>query len=388
MEQAENGGGKTPMKRVLVALLGGTPQILTEALHALHEEGNFPYRVVLLTTGLGRSVFARRLVGEGHLARLLESLGTSPDIGAGGLVAEKDVLVPRDADGRELEDIVTARDSEAFFELCFSVVRELAEDEETELLFSIAGGRKTMSAALALAAQCYARGRDRMFHVLVPAECEKNPDFFFPEGQWSAARVLLTPVPFFRMRQTLPDEFMQGTPSFSAVSSLCELSAQSRLRLSFATCTLVLGEKSLRLSPALFAVYAFFVLQNVEAGRKSAVGPGAYGCGASSMDSAASASLEPVAALSWQDIEALRPRIADIYARVHGSGLCRGNQGIANLSPENFRSYVSRIRTELCRVFGRETGLKAAIVSRRVGGVAVYKLPLPASRLEIEGHLW
>ncbi len=388
MEQAENGAGKERMRRILVALLGGTPQILTEALHALYEEGNFPDRVVLLTTGLGRAVFARRLVGEGHLARLLESLGASPGIGAGCFVAEKDVLVPRDADGRELEDIVTAKDSEAFFELCFSVGRELTEDEETELFFSIAGGRKTMSAALALAAQCYARGRDRMFHVLVPAECEKNPDFFFPEGQWCNARVLLTPVPFFRMRQTLPDEFMQGTPSFSSVSSLCELSAQSRLRLSFATCTIALGEKSLRLSPALFAVYAFFALQNMEAGKNGAAGPGANGSGACRTESAASARLEPVAALSWKDIELLRPRIAEIYARVHGSGLCRGNQGIANLSPQNFRSYVSRIRTELCRVFGRETGIRAAIVSRRVGGVVVYELLLPASRLEIEEHLW
>ena len=375
------------MKRILVALLGGTPQILTETLYALHEEGRFPDRVVLLTTGFGRSALTGRLIGEGHLARLLETLRVGPGIRVESrlddLLDEKDIFSPKDADDRELDDIVTGEDSEAFFELCFSVVRDLAEDEESELLFSIAGGRKTMSAALALAAQCYARGRDSMFHVLVPTECEKSPDFFFPEGKWSGARVMLTPVPFFRMRHTLPDEFMHGAPTFSELGSLCELSAGRRLRLSFRSCTLALGARTIRLSPALFAVDAFFALQNRELGTKSGYDAEPHGAQA-----ATTGTFEPVAAMSWQDIEPLRARIADIHARVQGHGLCRGDRGIANLSPQNFRSYVSRIRTELCRAFGRETGLKAAIVSRRVDGVVVYELSLPASRLEMEDCLW
>ena len=64
------------MKRVLLAVCGLTPQIITETLYALHCEGRLPQRVVVLTTRAGRERCLNTLFGgPGMLHRFFDDYG-------------------------------------------------------------------------------------------------------------------------------------------------------------------------------------------------------------------------------------------------------------------------------------------------------------------------
>lgn len=343
------------MERILVALCGKTPQIITEALYALHEQGRFPSRVVILTTEAGRELCLERLLHteHGRIPRLLADLGLSADSLP---LMEADILTP----SHRVADIETEADSHAFFELCLETVFSLARNHAAELLFSIAGGRKTMSAALALAAQCYARPQDSMFHVLVPPEQEADPQFFYPRLPQDG-RVTLTPVPFFRMREQLPPELLHSPASLEALSHVCMAQKPLRVELDFNTRSLNCEGRTLVLPPAIFAVYAFFAMEKAPCPKGAEFCPGTCrSC-----------------CLAWGDIEPRLAELAVIYQQVETKVLARGEGGILRLSAENFRSSLAKLKKLLTQCFGETAGTRLSIVSERRNGSAAYALRIP-----------
>ena len=50
------------MDSVLLAVCGLSPQIVTETLYALHREGRFPSRAILLTTRQGETLVREKLL--------------------------------------------------------------------------------------------------------------------------------------------------------------------------------------------------------------------------------------------------------------------------------------------------------------------------------------
>ena len=184
------------MKRVLLAVCGLTPQIITETLYALHCEGRLPQRVVVLTTRAGRERCLNTLFGgPGMLHRFFDDYGIAPSVCRFG---REDILTP----APPADDIATLEESEAFQTLCMEQTRLIAGEPDVTVDFSIAGGRKTMGASLALAAQCYAGAEDRLFHVLVSPAFESQPDFSIRRPAASSCRV------------RLPDRrWIRGTPA-------------------------------------------------------------------------------------------------------------------------------------------------------------------------------
>jgi len=344
-------------------LCGRTPQIVTEALYALHEQGRFPSRVIILTTEAGRELCHGLLLHpqEGHIARLLADTGRSADSLP---ITEADILTP----SRPVADIETEEDSRAFFELCLETVFLLARHPDSELLFSIAGGRKTMSAALALAVQCYARPQDSMFHVLVPREQESNPQFFYPVPPFEDVHITLTPVPFFRMRGQLPPELLHSPASLEALSHVCLPLVPLAAELDFSHRSLNCEGRSLCLPPALFAVYAFFALEKAPCPKGVQVCPDE--CRACS--------------LVWTDIEPRLDDILHLYQQVETKALARGTSGILHLSVENFRSSLAKLKKMLAQTFGETTGARLSIVSERRNGTAAYALRIPRGQIHIE----
>lgn len=355
------------MKRILIALCGKTPQIVTEALYALHRQGRFPSRVVILTTETGRKLCLSHLLHpeRGHMARLLADTGQSS---AAPLMTEADLLTPSRGAGRAVVDIETEEDSRAFFEFCLRHVFELARDRHSELLFSIAGGRKTMSAALALTAQCYARPQDSMFHVLVPPEQESDPTFFYPRPPHADVPVTLTPVPFFRLRDLLPPEMVRSPASLDLLRRVCIEPAPLQVTLDFQQRSICCEGRTCVLPPALFAVYAFFALERKPCARGARLCPASCrGC-----------------ALTWADIAARRGEIARLYQQVEAKALARGQRGILQLSAENFRSSLAKLKQLLTQAFGAATGTRLSVVSERRDGAAGYCLRIPKGCLRGE----
>jgi hypothetical protein len=174
---------------------------------------------------------------------------------------EPEVIVPRLPSGAPLSDIVTAEAHHAMSAALDQIVRRLTMPATPALHASLAGGRKTMGATLAVAMCLHARPQDRLTHVIVPAELENDPDYFFPmaDGGASAIGPELTDILFPRLRPMLPEAARQ-LPLERLVPAL-----ESRLAET-ALVTVDLPRRSIRfpggavrLSPLLVAVYATLV---------------------------------------------------------------------------------------------------------------------------------
>lgn len=349
------------MKKILIALCGKHPQIITETLYALHGRQSFPDRAVILTTEEGRARCLHLLLDpeHGRLPALLQSLRRS----APRLLRAEDILTPPGPE--PVPDIHTEEDSRRFLELCLSTVFRLSREQGSELVFSIAGGRKTMSAALVLAAQCYARPQDSMFHILVPQELEGNPAFFYPDGRQDSGVLTLTPVPFFRMREHLPPGFLQSPGTLESLSYVCMPQKPLQLMLDHEQRSLSCEGKSLRLPPSLFAVYAFFARQQPDCPANHGLCPET--CSA--------------CAMTWPEVAAKLNDILRIYETLEEKPLARGQTGIVHLSAENFRSSLAKLKRSLIQAFGPATGMRLCIVSLKSGHMARYCLRLPRTQI-------
>jgi hypothetical protein len=142
------------------------------------------------------------------------------------------------------------------------------------LVCSLAGGRKTLGALLALAMQLVGRPGDRLFHVRVDEPFESVPDFYYPPRNpapllWDGrrldphrARVELAEIPLLRLGALTgslgldPRSLARGSATVEA-AVLGALSS-APLRLDPALRHVSSGGAALRLPPQSFALYALY----------------------------------------------------------------------------------------------------------------------------------
>lgn len=209
------------MKHILLATTGESPQVVTETLHALHDEGQpWPDEIYLITTTLGDTRARSGLLEQGQLARLCDEIGKPMPRFDG----EHILLVP-DANGQPVDDARSREDHEALANFIMTEVRKLTADETHTVHASLAGGRKTMTFYMGYAMSLFGRRQDTLSHVLISKGYESLADFWYPsraQGQLHGrdgkplttqngdplmpadARVTLAPIPFVRHRQNLP----------------------------------------------------------------------------------------------------------------------------------------------------------------------------------------
>ncbi|MBI4864958.1 MAG: TIGR02584 family CRISPR-associated protein, partial [Candidatus Riflebacteria bacterium] len=101
--------------------------------------------------------------------------------------------------GKALDDIRTNDDNSAASHQIVRIVNALVQRAEV-LHGLVAGGRRTLALYLTLAFQIYGRPDDRLYHVLVEPELERDPSFFFPLPG-SGHSVELATLPYLRLRQ-------------------------------------------------------------------------------------------------------------------------------------------------------------------------------------------
>ena len=258
--------------RVLVAVTGLSPQIVTETLFALAVNPDPPQRLLeptqvrLITTeeGARRARCSLLHPERGWFHRLCSDYDL-PEIE----FAPEHVIVLRDAAGQPLDDIRSKEDNKRAADAITAVVRELSRDDRSALHVSIAGGRKTMGFYLGYALSLYGRAQDRLSHVLVNAPYESHPDFFYPppkshliqaqDGRsYDArdARVTLADIPFVRLREALGRDLLAGSASFSAVVEEAQRAVPPvELVLDPETGTVTAGGETMQLKPSRFALY-------------------------------------------------------------------------------------------------------------------------------------
>ena len=273
--------------RILLAVTGLSPQVVTETVYALTQRQTLPFvptEVHLVTTVKGAERARLTLLSEepGWFHRLRRDYGL-PVI----RFDEKHIHVLRDAQGRQLEDIRTQEDNEKAANFITDQVRRLTADDDSALHVSIAGGRKTMGFYVGYALSLFGRAQDRLSHVLVSPRFETNQNFYYvtprsyviytnpPESEpldAKNAEITLADIPFVRLRQGLPERLLAGKATFSdAVSAAQESVGPPELLIDLENRRVRAGGRIVRLPPVQLAFLSWFA-------RRALAGDSALNC--------------------------------------------------------------------------------------------------------------
>ena len=261
--------------KILLAVTGLSPQIVTETLYALAVGQDTPWvpdEIHLITSCEGaeraRLSLLDPVAGQFHaLCRDYPSLATAS-------FPPGNIHLIRDGAGQPLSDIRTPEDNALAADTIHAVVRSLTEDPDTELHVSIAGGRKTMGFYLGYCLSLVARPQDRLSHVLVSEPFESLPTFYYPPASpcllhtrdgrpvhTGDARIMLAEIPFVRLRALLPAAALSPELSFGEAVAATQAHLEAvQLTVHFAGRSLQCGRKSVPLPPQLFALYAWFAI--------------------------------------------------------------------------------------------------------------------------------
>jgi len=276
-------------RRVLLAVVGQSPQILTETLYALavtvQDEVPFvPTEVQVVTTEVGAKVLRERLLAgpDSIWDQLLEDYRLGPiNFGSAG------VFVVANAGGEPLHDIRSAAENACLADAITERVRVLTSDPDCALHVSLAGGRKTMGYYAGYALSLFGRIQDRLSHVLVSAEYEALPDFHYPTPESrmlptrdgrstvdaSHAVVELAQIPFVRLRALLPQAMLDAPSSFVAVVASARMPPDPpRLRLDIQHRQALVDGQKIDLTPTQFALLAALA-QRARAGKPALHAP-------------------------------------------------------------------------------------------------------------------
>ncbi len=376
------------MKNILFAVCGLSPQVITEAFYALHQEGRRVDAIRVITTRSGKDIINAMLLSpvDGRYHQYLRDYGLDAgqiDFHAGH------ICTITDENGREIDDIADENDNERFLKKCLELTFTLTNDPETAVFFLVAGGRKTMSSCLTVAAQMYGRRQDRIYHVLVSPEFESNRDFFYPpsvpieielqdqKGQTYVkstryAEINLISMPFVSIRERLSGERLKAPQDPATLLLSVVREPKPVLTVNIPDKKLIYKETELDLPPALLAIYAFFAMQKKDCRLEKTSCRSCHDC-----------------FLSIQDIFASQDKITELYRRMVGndrflSGRRNNYLGnIGKMEAEDFHQYKAKITKRIKHVFGLYALPKLAVTSIGQRPDTKYGIVLDKGRIRV-----
>lgn len=269
-------------RRILLAVTGLSPQVVTETLYALGTTASspadarfIPTEIHLLTTTVGAQL-ARTALLHPTYGQFRALMADYPVLGQPAF-SEQNIHVIGDTLDRPLEDIRTPGENACAADTITAVLAELTRDASTALHVSIAGGRKTMGFYLGYAFSLFARPQDQLSHVLVSSPFENLPEFFYPppESRCLTTRdglkvdaadaiVTLAHIPVVRLRHGQPQALLQGQASFNeTVQAIQEGLAPPQLKIDLPQRQVICGRTHVRLPAALLAWYAWWAQQRL-----------------------------------------------------------------------------------------------------------------------------
>lgn len=263
-----------PMHNILISMIGLTPQILTEALYAFYIRQIEIHEIHVITTREGKNRILLHLIGnqDGQYYKFLDEYGINME----SIKFFPDNLhVLRDDDGRELDDINSIKDNEILFRTTFNLVKELTNNDTNRIFFLIAGGRKTMSACLTVAAQFYGRKHDKLYHILVSSEFENCKDFFYPprnsrlieltdiKGEkyfkdTKYAIIELIELPLISIRDKILSKLQDDNFDPLKLLDIASEIEKEKLILDLKESKIIYLNKSLNISPIYLSLYVYF----------------------------------------------------------------------------------------------------------------------------------
>ena len=354
-------------RRVLLAVAGLSPQILTETLYALAVAVAPPFvptEIRLITTAEGAERARLSLLSDdpGWFARLCRDYQLPPiDFGPHA------IQILTDAAGNPLADIRDLADNACVADQITETIRALSADPDCALHVSLAGGRKTMGYYAGYALSLYGRAQDRLSHVLVAEPFEQSWNFFYPTpyprvietkdnklADTQTAQVTLAEVPFVRLRAgVVPERLLSGGASFGETIAAAQRAlAPPALVIDLAAKRIQAAGEVIPLPAAALAFYSLFARHCQRA--------------------------DP--ALSWRDADLAKAYLAEYVALVgEASGdYERAEAALANgMTDDDFDQRKARTNRLLRQALG--TQLAAPYLIQTLG-----RRPHSQSRLALE----
>lgn len=374
------------MKRTLIAVCGLAPQVITETLYALYQQERLPDSVKVLTTRKGKEACHAQLfsAGDGQYHKFCADYTIESTVIN---FSPQNIIAVTDDQGRSIDDIANEDDNRIFLRACMIHAYEASNNSDSEVFYSIAGGRKTMGACLAAAAQLYGRPQDRIFHVLVSPEFENSCEFYYPplppreitlfdekrqqyRKNTRYATIQLVTMPFVALRDKLSGGLLQQVEMPETL--LMALVEEEKPLL-----TIDLSHKKLRwkrreadLSPTLLALYAFFAQWKKSSQCQDAACRGCSNC-----------FLQMPQILEPDNLK----QIATLYQRIRPScdAGAMSDTGILSLSAENFNSLRSKLNRRLLNSFGAVEKEYLELTSRGIKPGVRYGLQLEPEKIQL-----
>ncbi len=358
---------ETYPRRVLLAVSGLTPQVVTETLYALamRKVPFVPTEVHIITTDLGRQRFVASFQ---HFREFFREYDLPiPRCDAG------DVHAIAGANGRST-DVRTPADNEQVANLIMRTVLDLTSDPECAVHASIAGGRKTMGFYLGYLMSMFGRDQDRISHVLMHEDFEDVPGLFYPprvprefttrDGrQVTPGRdnVLLSEIPFIRHRSGFRDEDLRKEGmTFHQAVDLAQRSVQkTELVVDVTSRQVRAGDVEVPMQAIPIAFLAWLA----DCRRRGLKG-------ASYRDS-------PEKFLGWYS------RVLSDQGAISFEETKRSLH--AGFTKEDFRSRTTTVNLALRKALG-SVRAKDYEISLQQRGSSIYSLSLPASAITVRGE--
>lgn len=367
---------KTNTRRILLAVTGMSPQIVTETLYALGVGGNrtdaqepfIPTEIHLLTTTTGAQEARTALLHEdgGQFHTLLADY---PQLGQPRF-DDTCIHIIRDAQGNPLADIRTPEENASAADTITALMAELTNDPDSTLHVSIAGGRKTMGFYLGYAFSLFARPQDELSHVLVSSPFEGHPEFFFKPAtprrlttrdgrniDTADAVITLAKIPVVRLRHGQPQSLLDGKATFNETVSAIQKSIEpARLRIDLRNKQVWCGGESVKLQAILLAWLAWWAHRR----------------------------LSDAAPTNWRMASA--QEFLDIYRQVVGLHSAMYEKTCERLKEGMEKNFFSENNAKLKAALRRQLQLSATPYFIQTSGKrpnTVYSLVLPASMIEL-----
>jgi CRISPR-associated protein (TIGR02584 family) len=369
-------------RRVLLAVTGLSPQVVTETLYALtqEEETRFiPTEVRLITTASGAEHARLNLLSSdpGWFHRLCREYELPP------IAFDTEYIhVLRDAGGEPLIDIRSRTDNERAADVISEGVRALTADPDCALHVSLAGGRKTMGYLLGYALSLFGRPQDRLSHVLVSPPFESHPQFYYPSRaervihaldrqqlalDCRTARVELADIPFVRLREGLPDRLLEGKACFSEVIEAANRGqAPSRMVVEVGTRSVLADGERIALKPTSFALLLWLAERARDGSPEVNWG----------LPQAADEFLATLGRV-------LNPASGE-FERIANAIQSRSKARDAKLLRAYFEPLKSRVNSTLCSALGRRRAALYEIQRCGQRGTTRYFVGMPPERIDIQ----
>ena len=355
------------MKNILIAITGLTPQIVTETLFALSVQKQIDIdEIFIVTTKRGKIVIEGRDKSETTpsvpLKKEIKNLCNDYEIKQPKFTLKKNVVVAEE-ESLELFDIRNDKENKLFPNKLAELIKKIASDKNVTIHASLSGGRKSMSAHLALALSLFARSQDKLYHILTSEEFEfKN---FYPKSRKEERALVIAEIPFVRLR-SLNAPILKSGLSYSNIVNKTQnrlrfLTENVKLIVNISDKKILYADKQITLEPVEIALYLKFIERKIskQSGYKI------------------SEIIDKTFAHELSEF------LTENYNQ-HFDKRDTKHWHLQGLSPEVFRSKRSKINNKLKKLFhDEETYSEFKIDSKRAWGETKYFIKAPKDKLGV-----